>query len=205
MSPGERFAVPLLWLAIAVQLGWALVNGMVLHLSPGADTLGWLVLLICVGYAAAHRRWRWLTVAVRVLISAEFLLSVADRLGVFGGPGSASVEWGDFGHFVSYTARVAAFLPAGLAPVLAVAATVAEIGLGVALLLGVWLRWSALATAGMLASYAGCMAISLPAAEHFHYSVFLLCAVMLAVAATGSDLLTPDRKTTQVAAPPAPG
>lgn len=69
-------------------------------------------------------------------------------------------------------------------------------------MLGLWLRPSAVAAAGLLASYACRMAISLPAAEHFHCSVFLPCATMLAIAATGSDLLTRPRSRQAVCVPP---
>ncbi|MGI8591917.1 MAG: hypothetical protein ACR2M5_13205, partial [Nakamurella sp.] len=64
----------------------------------------------------------------------------------------------------------------------AVLATIAEIILGVALLLGIRLQLAALAAAPLLAIYGTSMTISLPAAEQFHYDVFVLCAGMLTLA-----------------------
>jgi len=66
-----------------------------------------------------------------------------------GTPGAANASWGDFSHFVAYTAKVNSFLPAILAPGLAVFATIAEFALGLALLLGIWHRPVAWASCGL--------------------------------------------------------
>lgn len=53
---------------------------------------------------------------------------------------ASGVSWGDFARFVDYTRSMTTFLPGSLAPTLAVLATVAEVTLGTALLLGIPLR-----------------------------------------------------------------
>lgn len=82
------------------------------------------------------------------------------------------------------------FLPGSLAPTLAVLATVAEVTLGTALLLGIPLRLSALAAALLLGIHGTSMMILLPPAEQFHYNVFVLSAGMLAVATVHRSPLT---------------
>ncbi len=106
--------------------------------------------------------------------------------------GSLVTSWGDFAHFVAYTRTMTTFLPAGLAAPLAVLATVAEITLGVALLLGMRLRLAALGSAVLLAIYAVCMTITLPLAQQFHYTVFVLATCMLTLATLDGTPLTLD-------------
>lgn len=180
----QATATRVLWLAVAAQAGWLLLNGLLWHRAPGLDPIGAIVGATVAAFAVLRRRWS--AVAVRVLMAADFLLAVADRFGALGRPGAAGVSWGDFPHFVAYTRTVVAFLPAGFAPSLAVAATVAEVALGLALLFGVLVRLAAPAAAGLLGVYGICMSVSLPAAEQFHYNVFLLCAAMVALATVDS-------------------
>ena len=68
-----------------------------------------------------------------------------------GHPGAGNVSWGDWSHFVAYTAMVNSFLPSNWADALAVAATAAEILLGIGLILGIYPRLASLARAGLLA------------------------------------------------------
>ncbi|PZS20194.1 MAG: hypothetical protein DLM57_02225 [Pseudonocardiales bacterium] len=183
-----------LWVALAVQTGWVMLNATILHRSPGLDALGVVIVVIFAAFAGLqqHRRWRWLAALVRFVMAADFLLAVGDRFGLLGAPGAAGVSWGDFAHFVDYTRAVATFLPAGLAPALAVLATVAEIVIGTALLLGFRLQLAALAAAVLLAMYAMSMMVSLPAAQQFHYNVIVLAAGMLALSTVTRAPFTVD-------------
>jgi len=90
---------------------------------------------------------------LRWALAVTFLSAVADRFGIWGPPGTSSVSWGDWSHFVAYTAKVNSFLPAVLAPTLAVTATAAELVLGVALILGVYTRPAAWASTILLALF----------------------------------------------------
>ena len=190
----KPYAVVVLAVALVVQVGWDLLDVTSLHRAPGPDPLGTVIVVVCAVFAVAHRnpRWRWLTVVLRILMAAEFLLAVADRFGILGPAGSPGTSWGDFTHFVAYTRSMTTFLPAGLAPTLAVLATVAEITLGVALLLGVRLRFAALGSAALLAVYAIAMTVTLPAAQQFHYTVFVLAAGMLTLATADRTPFTLD-------------
>src|ERR1700739_4666645 len=92
----------------------------------------------------------------RFALGAAFLSAVAARFGIWGentGPGS-------FKHFMEYTAEVNLFIAAFTIPFLSWAATIAEIFLGVTLILGIWARFVALAAAGLLVLFGTAMAIS---------------------------------------------
>jgi putative oxidoreductase len=77
---------------------------------------------------------------------------------------------------------VNSFMPAVTVPFLAWAATVAELGLGVALILGVWPRWVALGSAVLLLLFGVAMAISFGIKEPLDYSVFSASAGALLLA-----------------------
>ncbi len=51
--------------------------------------------------------------------------------------------YGNFDGFIRYTAKVNSFMPLSSIPFLAWTATIAELVLGVFLLAGLWLRWTA--------------------------------------------------------------
>jgi uncharacterized membrane protein YphA (DoxX/SURF4 family) len=97
------------------------------------------------------------------------------------------VGYGSFETFVASTAEVNAFLPAVAIPFLAWAATAAELGLGLALVVGLWPRRTALASSVLLALFGVAMGISFGLKEPLDYSVFSACgaALLLAVEADG--------------------
>jgi uncharacterized membrane protein YphA (DoxX/SURF4 family) len=99
-------------------------------------------------------------VLLRLALGVTFLSAVADRFGIWGPPGAASVAWGDWTHFVAYTAKVNSFLPSALAPTLAIIATAAEVVLGITLILGIFQRPVAFASAALCALFAGAMTLS---------------------------------------------
>jgi putative oxidoreductase len=84
----------------------------------------------------------------------------------------SNVAWGDWPHFVVYTAKVNRFLPGMFAPVLAVTATGAEGLLGLALILGVFPRPVAWASAALLGLFAVAMTLSFGIKAPLNYSVF---------------------------------
>jgi putative oxidoreductase len=119
--------------------------------------------------------------ALRWALGVTILSAVADRFGLWGPPGTANVSWGDWPHFVTYTAKVNSFLPAVVAPALAVISTAAEALLGVALPLGVFPRPVAWASAVLLALFAGAMTLSFGIKAPLNYSVFVDAAAALAL------------------------
>ena len=112
---------------------------------------------------------RWGMLYARFALGAAFLSGIADRFGLYTG---RNVGYGNFAGFMSYTAKVNSFMPAFSIPFLAWAATVAELSLGIALILGVWQRWVALGSALLLALFGIAMAISFGIKSPLDYSVF---------------------------------
>ncbi|HTD13603.1 MAG TPA: DoxX family protein [Chthoniobacterales bacterium] len=110
---------------------------------------------------------------LRLALGATLLSAVADRFGIWGPPGAATVAWGDWTHFVAYTAKVNSFLPSSLAPALAVIATATEGLLGIAFILGIFRRPVALVGAVLFAFFAGAMTLSFGVKAPLNFSVFV--------------------------------
>ncbi len=109
---------------------------------------------------------------LRLALGAGFLSAVADRFGLWGHNGAPLVAWGDWSHFCAYTAQLNWFLPKALIPGIAWIATLAETVLGLALVLGVWLRPAALASAALLTLFAVAMVSAIGIKAPLNYSVF---------------------------------
>ena len=121
--------------------------------------------------------------SLRWVLGLTMLSAVADRFGLWDPPGTTNVSWGDWSHFVAYTAKVNSFLPGALAPALAIMATVAELLLGVALILGVFCRQVALASATLLTLFAIAMTWSFGIKAPLNFSVFVDAAAALVLSA----------------------
>lgn len=119
----------------------------------------------------------------RIALGAAFLSGIADRFGLYTG---RNVGYGDFAGFVAYTGKVNSFMPPSTIPFLAWAATAAEFSLGVMLILGIWLRWVALASALLLVLFGIAMAISFGIKSPLDYSVFSASAAAVLLALYGS-------------------
>jgi putative oxidoreductase len=118
----------------------------------------------------AHRTLQWWPILyLRLALGISFLSGIADRFGLYTG---RNVGYGNFEGFVRYTAKVNSFMPASTIPFLAWAATIAELAFGLALVLGIWLRWAALGSAVLLLLFAIAMAISFGIKSPLDYSVF---------------------------------
>lgn len=120
--------------------------------------------------------------ALRISLSAAFLSAVADRFGLWGPPGAPNVAWGDWASFVAYTGTLNAFLPASLYAPLGWIATIAEVALGIWLLVGVKLRWAAFGSAALLMAFAVAMTVTTGIKAPLNYSVFTGVAAALALA-----------------------
>lgn len=120
--------------------------------------------------------------ALRISPSAAFLSAVADRFGLWGPPGAPNVAWGDWASFVAYTGTLNAFLPASLYAPLGWIATIAEVALGIWLLVGVKLRWAAFGSAALLTAFAVAMTVTTGIKAPLNYSVFTGVAAALALA-----------------------
>jgi len=183
----RRYAFAALWITLLAQVGWMIRE----HSAARPWYLSVIVASVA-ALAATFGRWRWIAVLLRVLVGLDFLGSVADRFGLLGPPRAAGVSWGDFSNFVTYTHQVNAFLPASVAPALAVLATIAEISLGLGLVLGLRVRLATVGASMLLLTYGTAMTISLGVASQFHYAVFLLSAGAWALATVDAQPLSVD-------------
>jgi uncharacterized membrane protein YphA (DoxX/SURF4 family) len=126
-----------------------------------------------------RRLAEWSFLYARATLGVAFLSGIADRFGLWRG---RNVGYGNFAGFVRYTARVNSFMPASSIPFLAWTATIAELVLGIFLLAGVWLRWTALASALLLILFGTAMAISFGVKSPLDYSVFSASAAAILIA-----------------------
>jgi uncharacterized membrane protein YphA (DoxX/SURF4 family) len=120
---------------------------------------------------------------LRIALGASFLSAVADRFGLWGAYGQKNVAWGDFSHFIAYTAKLNWFVPAGLIPMLAWLATIAETVLGFALLVGLFTRAAALLSGGLLMLFALTMSLASGIKAPLDFSVFTASAAAFLLAA----------------------
>ena len=114
----------------------------------------------------------------RLALGAAFLSAVASRFGLWDG----TLDLEHFARFARYTAEVNSFMPAWAIPLLAWAATLAELSLGLALVLGVRTRWAALGSALLLGLFGTAMAVSFGVKSPLDYSVFSASAGALLLA-----------------------
>ncbi len=110
--------------------------------------------------------------AVRIALATAFLSAVADRFGFWGRPGAPGVSWGNLANYNAYVAQLNWLVPRALIPLVGWTATIAEIALALALLVGWRLRWSALLSAILLLLFGLTMAVALGPKAPLSYSVF---------------------------------
>lgn len=121
---------------------------------------------------------KWVIIYTRVALGAAFLSAVASRLGLWNG----SFSYDRFQQFIVYTGKVNSFMPEFTYPFLAWAATTTELILGVSLIVGFKLRYTAIASAMLLAVFGTAMAISFGIKEPLDYSVYSASAAALLLA-----------------------
>lgn len=112
------------------------------------------------------------SVFLRLALGLSFLSAVGDRFGFWGAFGKPGVAWGDFSHFITYTAKLNWFMPSAMIPTLAWMATCAEGLLGVALVLGAFTRVAAFLSGLLLLLFAFVMTFALGLEAPLSLSVF---------------------------------
>lgn len=118
----------------------------------------------------------------RFAIAVGFLSAVADRFGLWTPLlGDGNVVWGNMENFTAYTGVLLPWVPKFLLPLFAWTATIAEIVLGVLLLIGFQKRLAALLSGILLLAFAFSMLLSLNVKAPLDYSVFAAaaCAFLL--------------------------
>lgn len=116
---------------------------------------------------------------LRFALGLGFILPVMDRIGWMGKPGSGTVAWGDWSHFIDYTNTLMPFLNRSLANVMGLTATIAEAIIGICLILGFQIKWASLAGALITFTFALFMIASLGIGAPFQYPVFVFTGAAL--------------------------
>jgi len=129
------------------------------------------------------RDLRYAVVFLRIALGVGYLSAVADRFGLWGSFGPASVAWGNFHNFVAYVGKLNPWCPAALVPALSWIATVAETVIGVALISGLFRRIVSLLSGLMALSFAVAMTAVLGVHAPLNYSVFVVAAASFVLAA----------------------
>ncbi len=128
---------------------------------------------------------RYVPVFLRLAVGGTFLISVADRFGLWGPSGTKNVAWGRFRPLRAVHGQLNPWAPAGLIPALAWAATGAELVLGMALILGLLTRWAALLSGILLLLFAGGMSAGTGLKSALNASVFSAAAAAFALVVLG--------------------
>lgn len=129
---------------------------------------------------------RLAVIGARLALGAGFLSAVADRFGLWGPPGAQHVAWGDFPHFLRYTATLNPLLPPSVIPALGVIATACEIVLGIALIAGVSTPLVAALSGCLLLAFAAGMTLGTGVKTALDASVFAAAAAAFLLAFVSS-------------------
>jgi hypothetical protein len=182
---GARRWGGLLWVATGLVVGvWAAAT---LDAVPGPITAGVCVVVVALA-VSTMASWPQASVVLgwvaSVALGLDFLGAVADRFGVFGGPGSPGVWWGSWPAFVANVTAMLHGVGGWVSQVLAIGATAAELVLGLALLGGWQRRWVGKAAAALLFAYLLLMLGFGGAAEVARFALPVLIGGALLVSAT---------------------
>ncbi len=131
---------------------------------------------------------------LRIAIAITFLSAVADRFGLWGAPGQASVAWGNWENFRIYSNSVNSFVPESIGNILAIVATVFEIIVSVLLLIGYKIRFIAVGAGLLLLCFALAMTISFGIKSALDYSVWVDVTACFLLASIPSDAYSINSK-----------
>lgn len=119
----------------------------------------------------------YISLFARIAVAISFLSAVADRFGWWTPLlGSGNVTWGNMENFTAYTGTLVPWTPIVILPLLAWGVTVAEVALGVLLLIGYQKRIVALFSGILLLTFAISMLIFSSVKAPLDYSVFSAAA-----------------------------
>lgn len=138
---------------------------------------------------------KYLTFLLRLALGAGFLSAVADRLGYWGKPGDVAVAWGNWEHFIQYTGTLSFGVTGSVANVLGLAATIAELVLGILLIVGFKIRYTSFCAGILLLIFALAMSFNTHVKYALDYSVFVAGFSALLLATTPESKWSIDNVT----------
>lgn len=186
----RRPAFIAMWILIVVQAIWTAY--FCVRTRPALSSIYYPVVFtpFAAALALTGGRVRGVATSVRLLVGFAFLENVIDRLGFIGPPGAPGVSWGDFQHFIAYTAQVNAFAPASIVPALAVLATIAEGTFALTMLFGIRVRLAGAGSALLFFVFATAMVLS--GLSQLQYGVYLMAVTSWALATVDASALSVD-------------
>jgi len=123
---------------------------------------------------------------LRIAFSITLLSAVADRLGLWGPPGTPGVSWGNWDNFLAYSNILNAHFPAALHNLLAITATALEVIFAVMLLIGFKTRLAAWGTFLLMLAFALSMTSTVGFHPSLSYSVWTTAGAAALLASVGS-------------------
>lgn len=112
---------------------------------------------------------------LRVSLGIAFLSAVADRLGIWGPPESALTGWGNWENFVAYSGTLTFGSSGIVAEGLGFIATLLEFVLGIFLIIGYKIKYSATLSGFLLLLFGIGMTFNTHIKYALDYSVFSAC------------------------------
>ncbi len=119
---------------------------------------------------------------LRLALGTSFLSPVGDRLGLLGAFGKPNIEWGNWDRFIDYTATLMPFLERPVVNIMGTLATIAEIIIGVLLIIGFKTKVAAIGSSLLTFIFIIAMTTSLGIKAPVNYSVFTTCFASLLLA-----------------------
>lgn len=116
---------------------------------------------------------------LRLALGITFLTPVSDRLGILGEPGTGNIEWGNWENFLDYTATLMPIFERPLVNFFGVTATVAELLIGVFLIIGFKTKWAARGASLLTLTFIIFMTLSVGIQKPVNYGVFTASAASL--------------------------
>ncbi|SDH48788.1 DoxX family protein [Chitinophaga filiformis] len=109
---------------------------------------------------------------LRLALAASLLSAVADRLGIWGPPGTVNVSWGNWENFLAYSNKLNFYVSPQIGNILAILATVLEVIFGVMFLIGYKTRLASWGTFLLMVIFALSMTVALGVKPPLSYSVW---------------------------------
>ena len=138
--------------------------------------------------AQQKRRLGFLTVLLRISLTASYLSSVTSRFGFWG----ENTGWGNYSAFLEYTAKVNPYLPLSVIPTVARVVDVAEITIALLLIVGFRIRETAFVSGVMLFLFAFGMNLGVGVISTLDHSVYTACVASLMLAVINDDTFSLD-------------
>ncbi|WP_219226381.1 DoxX family membrane protein [Pedobacter antarcticus] len=113
---------------------------------------------------------------LRGALGITFLTPVSDRLGILGPAGTGNIEWGNWHNFIDYTSTLMPVLERPVVNVMGGIATVAELIIGILLLIGYKTKYAATGASLLTLTFIVFMILSVGIQKPINYGVFTAAA-----------------------------